>query len=61
MRLMVDFIPQNPNTGRLMGLCEVCEGTSNRMIARASLPVFGEIFEIFARDGEEVLPGVSAA
>ena len=37
MGLMVDCIPQTPKTARLLGLCEVCGGTCNRMVSRSQI------------------------
>lgn len=47
--LMVDLFPQNAKIGLLKGLCEVCEGPSNRIIALRQIPTFAETFEITKR------------
>ena len=46
MGVMVDCIPQTATTARLMGLCEACGGTCNRMISRAKIDHFREIFAL---------------
>jgi hypothetical protein len=51
MGMMVDCINQTATTARLMGLCEVCSGTCNRMISRAKIGQFGKIFALAERDG----------
>ncbi|MFK5978038.1 MAG: helix-turn-helix domain-containing protein [Rhizobiaceae bacterium] len=43
---MADYIPFNDARGRLVALCEVCEGTCNRMTSKASLPELSRILEI---------------
>lgn len=48
--LMVDLHPQNAKTARLVGLCEVCDGTCNRMISRAKLDQFRTIFDLVSND-----------
>ena len=50
MGMMVDAIPQTATTARLMGLCEVCGGTCNRMISRSKLGAFGQIFDLVLSD-----------
>lgn len=52
MGMLVDCIPQTANTCRLMGLCEVCGGTCNRMIGRAKIDQFREIFALVEKDGK---------
>jgi DNA-binding XRE family transcriptional regulator len=52
MGMLVDCIPQTATTARLMGLCEVCGGTCNRMISRARIDQFREIFALAQRDGK---------
>jgi excisionase family DNA binding protein len=49
---LVDCIPQTATTARLMGLCEVCSGTCNRMISRSQIDQFGRIFELVLRGGK---------
>ena len=46
MGLMVDCIPQTENTARLVGLCEVCGGTCNRIIGKRQIDEIGKIFEV---------------
>lgn len=48
--MLVDCIPQTATTARLMGLCEVCSGTCNRMISRAKIDQFREIFFLAEKD-----------
>ena len=52
MGKMVDCIPQTPKTARLLGLCEVCGCTFNRMISRSEIEQFGQIFELVTKDGK---------
>ncbi|MEO0371365.1 MAG: hypothetical protein AAF231_07910 [Pseudomonadota bacterium] len=51
MGLMVDCIPQTPKTARLLGLCEVCGGTCNRMISQTKIDHFSRTFEIAIKEG----------
>ncbi len=44
--LLVDLAPLTSKTGLLKGLCERCEGPSNRMIAYTQLKSFSTIFDI---------------
>lgn len=53
MGLMVDCIPQTPKTARLLGLCEVCGGTCNRMISRSKIEHFGGIFFVVIKEGRQ--------
>jgi hypothetical protein len=53
MGLLVDFIPQTPKTARLMGLCEVCGGTCNRMISHSKIDHFNEIFCVALKEGRQ--------
>lgn len=48
--MMADEIRQTATISRLVGLCEVCGGTCNRMISARALPEFANIFDI-ARKG----------
>lgn len=50
--MMVDCIPQTAKTARLMGLCEACGGTCNRMISRTKIDLFREIFALAEKDGK---------
>ena len=52
MGMMVDCIPQTATTARLMGLCEACGGTCNRMINRTKIDLFREIFALAEKDGK---------
>lgn len=52
MGLLVDLVVQNGQTARLVGLCEVCGGTCNRMISRSAGDQFARIFEIAIREGK---------
>lgn len=47
--MMADLHPQNGNTARLVGLCEVCGGTCNRMISCTKLDKIGQIFDLAYR------------
>jgi len=49
--LLVDCIPQTPKTARLMGLCETCGGTCNRMISKTKIDQFSRIFEVAHNEG----------
>lgn len=51
MGLMVDCIPQTPKTARLLGLCDVCGGTCNRMISRSKVDHFSQIFCVAIKEG----------
>lgn len=51
MGLMVDCIPQTIKTARLLGLCDVCGGTCNRMVSRSRIDHFGRIFCVAMKDG----------
>ena len=51
MGLMVDYHDQSAKTGRLVGLCEACGGTCNRMISRTDLSLFRAIFDVACKDG----------
>lgn len=50
MGMLVDCISQTATTARLMGLCEACGGTCNRMISRAKIDRFREIFALAEKD-----------
>jgi hypothetical protein len=50
--MLVDCIPQTATTARLVGLCEVCGGTCNRMISRSKIAQFSEIFDLAMKDGK---------
>ena len=51
MGLMVDCIPQTPKTARLLGLCEVCGGTCNRMVSRSQISLHSQAFQLAMKDG----------
>lgn len=53
MGLLVDCIPQTPKTARLLGLCEDCSGTCNRMISQTKIDHFSRIFEIAFKEGRQ--------
>ena len=53
MGLLVDCIPQTPRTSRLMGLCEACGGTCNRMISNTKIDHFSRIFEVAIKEGRQ--------
>lgn len=44
--MMADYLPVNPRCGRLMALCESCEGRCCRSIRKVDLPEFGRVLEI---------------
>ena len=52
MGLMVDCTPQTTKTARLLGLCEVCGGTCNRMISRSKIDRFSQIFLVDMKEGQ---------
>ena len=52
MGMLVDCIPQTTTTARLMGLCDVCGGTCNRMISRAKIDPYREIFALAEKGGK---------
>lgn len=47
--MMADEIRQTATISRLVGLCEVCGGTCNRIISARALPDFGRIFDIASK------------
>jgi excisionase family DNA binding protein len=47
---MVDCHPQTARTARLVGLCDHCGGTCNRMISHAQIDRFAEIFDLAFKD-----------
>jgi hypothetical protein len=51
MGLMVDCVPQTEKTARLVGLCEVCGGTCNRIIGTRQIDEISKIFDVAMRDG----------
>lgn len=53
MGLLVDCIPETPKTARLLGLCEVCGSTCNRMISKAKIDHFSQIFEVAIKEGRQ--------
>ncbi len=44
--MLVDYIPVDESRGRLVALCEVCEGCCYRFASKASLPELSRVFEI---------------
>ncbi len=57
--MMVDCIPQTDKTARLVGLCEVCGRTCNRMVSRANLADLGAIFDVAHRDHRKAVKDTS--
>ncbi len=53
MGLLVDCIPQTPGTARLLGLCEVCGNTCNRMISRSKIDHFSQVFCVAIKEGQQ--------
>lgn len=51
MGLLVDCIPQTPKTARLLGLCNVCGGTCNRMISKSKIDDFSKVFCVAIKEG----------
>jgi hypothetical protein len=43
---MADYLPTSPKGGRLMALCESCEGRCNRNISAADLEAFSKVLAI---------------
>lgn len=50
MGLLVDCIPQSAKTSRLLGLCEVCGGTCNRIISEANINQYRQIFHVAIKE-----------
>lgn len=48
---MVDYIPSSDARGRLVGLCEACEGGLQRFVGKDDLGRFGRIYEITSKGG----------
>lgn len=48
---LVDCIRQTAKTARLVGLCDHCGGTCNRMISTAKVASFNEFFDLAFKDG----------
>lgn len=53
MGFMVDVLPQTPKTARLVGLCDVCGGTCNRMVSLAKLDQLRLIFDVAINEGQK--------
>ena len=53
MGLMIDVLPQTTQTARLVGLCDVCGGTCNRMISIAKLDQLRLIFDVAINEGKK--------
>lgn len=51
--MMVDYVPINPARGRLIALCETCEGRCQRFVSKASLADLGGVFQIVRRSGSQ--------
>jgi hypothetical protein len=47
--MMADEIRQTGTISRLVGLCEVCGGTCNRLIGTRALPEFARVFDIASK------------
>lgn len=47
--MMADEVCQTATVSRLVGLCEVCGGTCNRMISARALSEFARIFDIASK------------
>ena len=47
--MMVDLFMMSGKSGRLTGLCEVCDGASQRMIGIRDIKKFADIFDITER------------
>lgn len=43
---LVDYIPITDTRGRLMGLCDACEGSLHRFTSKADLGKFDDIYDI---------------
>ena len=50
MGQLVDVLPQTPKIARLLGLCEACGGTCNRMISLAEIDKIRPIFVLAFKD-----------
>ena len=53
MGLMIDVLPQTTKTARLVGLCDVCGGTCNRMVSLAKLDQIRLIFDMAINEGKK--------
>lgn len=53
MGFLVDCIPQTSKTARLLGLCDVCGGTCNRMISRSKIDHFSQVFCVAIKEGQQ--------
>ena len=53
MGLMIDVLPQTTKTARLVGLCDVCGGTCNRMVSLAKLDQLRLIFDVVISEGKK--------
>lgn len=53
MGLMIDVLPQTTKTARLVGLCDVCGGTCNRMVSLAKLDQLRLIFDVAINEGKK--------
>jgi hypothetical protein len=47
--MMADEVRQSATVSRLVGLCEVCGGTCNRMISARALAEFAHTFDIASK------------
>lgn len=48
--MMADVVHQSATTSRLVGLCEACGGTCNRMISNRQLAEVARIFDVACKD-----------
>lgn len=51
--MMVDYVPITATRGRLVALCEVCEGQCQRFASKASIPELAQIFEFASKSGSQ--------
>jgi hypothetical protein len=51
--LMVDYVPINASRGRLVALCETCEGTCQKFASKAGLKALGGILDIGTGNGSQ--------
>lgn len=50
---MADYVPTSPRGGRLMALCEDCEGRCNRNISASDLAAFSKVLAIENRGRDD--------
>lgn len=49
--MMADYVAISPTSGRLLTLCEVCEGRCIRMVKASDIPRLSQILEIATNAG----------